>query len=138
MKNTYDTKNSITAITEEWIKLTYRVLDLHRIPSSEIRDALKRTYQVLYCYHKEDAVPKAVCKMIIEMDEFLYFASMINENELDDDPCFYQAIHSIGEALRAGFFDGKYKSAYPVLRVLDENDCEQEIDLEHGCIEDLI
>ena len=79
MKNNDDIKNNILEITKEWIGMTHKVLDLKRIPSVEIRDILKNTYEVLNYYHKDEAVPKEVCEMLLEMDEFLYFASMITD-----------------------------------------------------------
>ena len=131
-------RETITQITKNWIQMTHQVLDLKRIPSIEIRDLLRRTYEVLNHYHKEECAPKAVAEMLLEMDGFLYFASLITDKEFDDNPYLYQAVHSIAEALKAGFFEGHYEKEYPLLKVFDpkENPCV--VDLENGYLEDLI
>lgn len=131
-------QETITQITAEWIQMTYRTLDLKRIPSLELRDLFKRTYEVLHTYHRQELVPKEMCEMLLEMDGFFYFASMITDKEFDDDPSFYQAAHAIGEALKTGFFESRYECEYPLLMVQpDEKEKPHTLDLENGFIEDL-
>lgn len=137
MKNSIN-KNNITAITKEWIGMTHKVLDLKRIPSTEIRDILKNTYEILNYYNKDEAIPKVVCEMLLEMDEFLYFASMIIDKEFNDDPYLYQAIYSIAESLKIGFFKGEYECEYPVLKMNDANKNTVVFDFQNGHIEDLL
>ena len=131
-------QETITQITAEWIQMTHQALDLKRIPSLEIRDLFKKTYEVLYAYHKEEIIPKELSKMLLEMDAFLYFAALITDKEFDDNPYLYQAVHSLAEALKLGFFEGRYETEYPLLQALDakENPCV--INLENGYVEDLI
>ncbi len=131
-------RDIITKITNDWVLMTLSTLDLKRIPSIEIRDLFKRSYEVLYYYHKDTVVPKGVSRMLLEMDGFLYFASMITDKEFDDNPYLYQAVHSIADALKLGFFQGEYECAYPVLKVHDDEYNSHILDLENGYIEDLI
>lgn len=137
MENNESIKNNITAITKKWIEMTHRVLDLKRIPSIEIRDVLKNTYEVLNCYHKDEYVPKSLCEMLLEMNEFLYFASMITDKEFDDDPYLYQAIYSIAKSLKSGFLNGKYECEYPILKMNNADKKTVAFDLQNGYIEDL-
>ena len=131
-------REMITKNTADWIQMTHQVLDLKRIPSIEIQDLFRRTYEVLNHYHKEDMIPKELGEMLLEMDGFLYFAALITDKEFDDNPYLYQAVHSIAEALKAGFFEGQYEKEYPLLKVFDpkENPCV--VDLENGYLEDLL
>ena len=131
-------KEDIKRVTEEWDDMTRRVLDLKRIPSMEIRDLFSKSYHVLDCYHKESLVPKELTEMLLEIDGFLYFAALITDKEFDDDPYLYQAIHSVAEALKKGFFEGKYECKYPLLKVINPEDSICILDLEKGRIEDLI
>ena len=131
-------RETITQITADWIQMTHRVLDLKRIPSIEIRDLFRRTYEVLNHYHKEDLTPKELSKMLLEMEGFLYFASLITDKEFDDDPYLYQAVHSITEALKTGFFEGHYEKEYPLLQVFDDYEKACVVDLENGYVEDLL
>ena len=131
-------KEMITQITSDWIQMTHRVLDLKRIPSTEIRDLFRRSYEVLYAYHKEDLIPKELSEMLLGMDGFLYFASLITDKEFDDNPYLYQAVHSIAEALKIGFFEGHYEKEYPLLQAFDPKEKPCVVDLENGYVEDLI
>ncbi|MBO5358233.1 MAG: hypothetical protein J6A78_02825 [Clostridia bacterium] len=141
MKTTKNSKvinNSITEITEKWKKITYGVLDLKQISSAEIRENLKKTYEVLNYYHKDEYVPKSVCEMLLEMDSFLYFASMITDKEFDDDPYLYQVTHSIAQALKEGFLKGKYEYEYPVLKIINADNNPVAFNLQNGYLEDLL
>lgn len=128
----------IKQIAADWVAFTRIVLSKNGIPSGEIRELFKRTYEVLYHYYKDALIPKEVSEMLLEMDGFFYFASLITSKEYNDDPELYQAAFSVAEALKEGFFDGNYKYAYPVLAVCDPVGNEQKIDLENGYIEELI
>ena len=130
--------NVIRAISEDWVSMVHKILGLKQFSSPVLRDLFLRTYEVLNHYHKEALIPKEIADMLLQMDAFFYFASFIGEIEFDTNPYFYQAAHSIGEGLKAGFFSGEYKSAYPALTVLDENEQERVIDLEKDQIEELI
>jgi hypothetical protein len=72
---------SITATTKGWFDLTHEVLELKKIPSEQLQDLLKDTYKILYFYHRQDCAPKMVSKLLLEMDEFLYFVSLLEDNE---------------------------------------------------------
>ena len=131
-------KEKISAVTNEWIQMTHKVLHLKRIPTTEIRNLLKDTYEILTFYHKQEIVPKTVCEMLLEMDGFLYFASMITDKEFDDDPYLYQAIHCIVKALKTGFFNGEYECEYPVLKINRVDKGTVTFDLQNGYIVDLL
>ena len=131
-------RENIKRITEEWVGMTHTVLGLKRIPSIEIRDLFRKSYEVLNCYNKESRVPKELAEMLLEMDGFLYFAALITDKEFEDDPYLYQAIHSVAESLKNGFFDGNYECEYPFLKVTNAEARICILDLEKGYIEDLI
>ena len=76
--------------------------------------------------------------MLLEMDSFLYFASMITDKEFDDDPYLYQATHSIAQALKKGFFNGEYECEYPVLKIINADKNIAAFDLQNGYLEDLL
>jgi hypothetical protein len=131
-------KETIKQITKEWNQLIHRALDSNRIPSLEIRGLFRRTYEVLYYFHKDELIPKIVSEMILEMDRFLYFVTLIADKEFDDDLSLYQAADAIANALKNGFFDGNYECEYPFLKVIDAEGKNCVLDLENGYVEDLI
>ena len=129
---------NIRNVTDEWIGMTHKVLALKRIPSLDIRELFKRSYEVLDFYHKDALVPKEVSELLLEMDGFLYFASLITDKEFDDNPYLYQAVHSLAEALKIGFFAGVYECKYPILKVINSEDKLLIFDFEKSYVEDLI
>lgn len=131
-------KEKISAVTNEWIQMTHKVLHLKRIPTTEIRNLLKDTYEILTFYHKQEIVPKTVCEMLLEMDSFFYFASMITDKEFDDNPYLYQAIYSIADSLKTDFFKGEYECEYPLLKIKINDEKSVIFDLQNGYIEDLL
>lgn len=126
-------RDVIVQVANGWVLLTFEVLGLKKLPSIQIQDLFKRSYAILDHYHKDTMIPKEVSNMISEMDKFLSFVS----TDFDDDPS-YQAALEIADALKLGFFQGKYECAYPMLKVHDDDYEAHILDLEKGRIEDLI
>lgn len=129
---------SIIDTAEAWLDLTYVVLDLKKIPAIQIQNNLKNTYEILYFYHRQACAPKMVSKLLLEMDEFLYFVSLMEDGEVEEDFYYYQAVSCIAKALKRGYFLGRYDCTFPVLKFLDPTDEPMIIDLENGKIEDLL
>ena len=71
----------INAIVDEWCEMTNIVLDLKELSFSKIQNLLKETYEILTEYHKEKLIPKEISKLLLEVDSFLYFTSLMEENE---------------------------------------------------------
>ena len=131
-------RETILQTAEQWVQMTHTALALKRIPASEIQILLRDTYEALYTYRKDALVPKELCELLLEMDGFLYFASLIGDKEFDDNPYLYQAIHSVAEALKEGFFGRSYPCEFPLLAVCDAENRPHMLDLENGYVEDLI
>ena len=112
---------SITEITREWEKVTDRVLDLEKFEFSHMQQLLKDTYEILYKYHQENLVPKAVCKLLLEVDAFLYFVSLMEGKEVGVDYYRYRYIDAIVQELKAGFFNGAFKNPFPIIVICDDD-----------------
>ena len=104
-------------IEEKWRAKTSTVLDLEEISPTDMKRLLKETYELLLKFHKEELVPKEVTKVLLEMDAFLYFVSLMERKEVGIDFYKYQRIFSIVEALKAGFFSGDYECEFPKLKL---------------------
>lgn len=111
--------------------MTDTVLDLEKFSLSEMQILLSDTYQVLRTYHKEDAAPKEVSNILLEMYEFLYFTSLMEEKEVGIDFYHYQYISSIVAALRKGFFESDYGCDFPELKIFDISNNEFLINFEN-------
>lgn len=125
-------------LTTQWSRMTGLVLELRKIPSAELQRLLKETYRVLRFYCEDNLVPKEISKILLEMDEFLYFASLFEKKEVEIDFYFYQVMHMIVETLKEGFFKGKYECEYPILKMSELSNNSLVLDFENGHIEDLL
>ena len=122
-------------ITYNWKSMTDTVLDLEKFSLSEMQILLSDTYQVLRTYHKENVTPKEVSNILLEMYEFLYFTSLMEEKEVGVNFYQYQYISSIVAALRKGFFEADYRCEFPELKILDKNNNEFIINFENDIFE---
>lgn len=96
------------------------VLDLKPLPYSEIQNLLKNTYSILTRYRKNALVPKQISKILLAMDEFIYFASLMEEKELSEGYYCSRQIRVIFASLKDGFFKGKYPIEFPNLQILND------------------
>ena len=120
-KQIYLDEYIIRKVADHWSELSFDVLEMKRISPSEIQNLLKETYRTLTAFHTKKLVPKEISRVFIEMDSFLHFASMIEENEDKMDFYQYKTVHSIVEALKRGFFSGEYECDFPLLRIFDDD-----------------
>ena len=122
-------------IAYNWKSMTDTVLDLEKFSLSEMQILLSDTYKALRTYHKENVAPKEVSNILLEMYEFLYFTSLMEEKEVGVDFYQYQYISSIVAALRKGFFEADYRCEFPELKILDKNNNEFMINFEYDIFE---
>ena len=105
-------REKIVRLVEDWERLTDKVLDLKSFEILEAVSLLGRSYDVLVQYSSDELVPKEVSKILLSMEEFLYFSSMMEEKETAVDFYHYQAMFGIISALREGFFSGKFEHKF--------------------------
>lgn len=122
-------------IAYNWKSMTDTVLDLEKFSLSEMQILLSDTYKALRTYHKENVIPKEVSNILLEMYEFLYFTSLMEEKEVGVNFYQYQYISSIVAALRKGFFEADYRCEFPELKILDKNNNEFIINFENDIFE---
>ena len=122
-------------IAYNWKSMTDTVLDLEKFSLSEMQILLSDTYKALRTYHKENVAPKEVSNILLEMYEFLYFTSLMEEKEVGVNFYQYQYISSIVAALRKGFFEADYRCEFPELKILDKNNNKFIINFENDIFE---
>lgn len=125
----------LARIAREWDETTHTVLDLEKFSLTEMQVLLKETYIVLTAFHKEQFIPKGISKILLNMDSFLYFVSLMEDNEAVNF-CCYQKISAIVDALKVGFFQGAYARSFPKLLV---GDCENNyyvVDMESNFLQE--
>ena len=102
----------IIETTNKWENLIQAVLSLKPLDSFEFVSLLADTYKTIKSFDNKKEVPKEVCKLLITMDEWLYFASLMEEKEVGTDFYNYQATFCIVSAIKNGFFTGDYKYCF--------------------------
>ena len=125
------TNEELQQITSAWKSMTYTVLDLEKFSLSAMQKLLDKTYQALREHYKNKSAPKEVTNILLEMYEFLYFTSLMEEKEVGIDFYHYQYISSIVAALRKGFFESDYGCDFPELKIFDINNNEFLINFEN-------
>ncbi len=130
--------NEITKIIQDWQDVTGIVVSLKELPVKKVEKLLKETYFVMNTFHKDELIPKELGELFLEIEEFLYFSSIMEENEMPTDYYRWQKIFTIVKSLEKGFFQGEYELPYPRLKMKDISGCELIIDFESNFLENLI
>ncbi|MBR5280869.1 MAG: hypothetical protein IKU26_07890 [Clostridia bacterium] len=128
-----DTRLNIDVIdktTRKWSDIIHIVLSAKKVSVSEIQDLLKETYLILTTYQKDICTPKEIARLLLEIDAFLYFLSLMESNESGINFDQYQFIASVVDALKEGFFDSEYLYMFPKLQILINGEIEHVINFE--------
>ena len=117
-------------LTSTWEAMTSAVLKLEKLSLPEMQVLLSETYQALRKFYQDKLVPKEISRILLGMEDFLYFAALMEEKEVGIDFYNYQYISSIVAALKKGFFNADYGCDFPELKVLDKNNNEYLLNFE--------
>ena len=132
MTNIMEQKD-LQRITRRWDYFTNKVVSLEEISTTEIQKLLLETYEVLYLFCKEDPIPKEIASIILAMDGYLTYASIMEEKEVPMNFYHFFEIYRIAASLKKGFFKFKYEAEFPKLKMssLDSSDEYNIIDLKN-------
>ena len=92
-------------------ELTSSLLDLKKQKLSEIAEVLADTAAVTKEYAEGEFIPKELCKLLMSIDDYLYFATFIEDGQLLDFYC-YQAVSNIASAIKKGLFEGDFECIF--------------------------
>ena len=107
------TKNEILRTAEGFEALTASLLDLKEQKLSEIAPLLADGISAAVAYKNEELIPKELCRLLLSLDEYLCFASFVEQGELLDFHC-YQAVSNIASAIKKGLFEGGFECIFDV------------------------
>ena len=122
-------------IIEDWNKAIYTVLHLEDLSLRRLQNLLKETYEALTAYHRETMVPKEMAAILLNMEDFLHFAAMMEENEKGPGYYYWEELFCLITEMKSGFLTGEYACAYPQIKVADCVDNEFLLDLEQDSLE---
>ena len=124
-------ESKLTFLADRWDEKVDEILDLNELSVLEMQDLLRDTYEVLTAWHKEKLTPKGVSRILLNMEQYLYFSQVMESDEVPDAFYFFQQIYQIVRAMEEGFFAGVYPCAFPLLR-LDDTEIRYIINLEEN------
>ena len=132
-------KENIISVANMWNKKTYDILDLREVPIPELEELLRNTYEVLYEYQAEKNIPKEICQVLLNEDEFMSFLAIVgsNQEELKETARLYQPLYCIIDTMKQKFFNNGFEKAFPMLQV-NFNGESFELNTENGFLEKLI
>ena len=132
-------KENIISVANMWNKMTYNILDLREIPIPELEDALGNAYEVLYEYQAEKNIPKEICQVLLNEDEFMSFLAIVgsNQEELKETARLYQPLYCIIDTMKQSFFSEHFENPFPMLYV-NFNDTFLELNMEEAFLEKLV
>ena len=110
----------LETIAEHWDRMTTLTLNLQELALAEMQVLLCDTYRALTEFHKDPKVPKEIAKIFLNIEEYLYFAALMEENEVPNGYYCYRQLYCIAAALKEGFFNAKYPCAFPQLQFFDD------------------
>lgn len=132
------TIKTINSVIGKWEEMTHTVFELKKLSLEDMQTLLKETYLILTTYHKDSLIPKEISKLFLEIEDFLYFSSLMEEKENGLGFYHWQELFHLVKALEKGFFEGKYSCDYPKLIITDVVDNDLLIDLESDRLESYI
>ena len=132
-------KEKIISVANMWNKMTYNILDLREIPIHELEELLRNTYEVLYEYQAEKNIPKEICQVLLNEDEFMSFLAIMgsNQEELKETARLYQPLYCIIDTMKQSFFNESFEDPFPKLCV-NFNDTFLELNMEEAFLEGII
>lgn len=130
--------NEISLLIKEWKDITSVVMSLDELPRTKVQQLLKETYRMLTDYHKLGIVPKEIIALFLEMEDFLYFTSIMEGVEKEENFYNWQENFCIIKALEKGFLEGEYECDFPKLIITNLRKKKLLVDFDSDTIEDYI
>lgn len=90
----------IQEVVDHWRSATDKVIEFENPGYKEVRELFKTTYEIIEKYRKEKLVPKVLSGLLLEMHDFSWWVSDLEETPLH---CHYQKIVSLTNQLSKYF-----------------------------------
>ena len=131
-------RDALVKLANDWDEQTHTVLELKPLSLDTLHALLKETYRALSACCQDDLVPKEISHILLGIDEFLFFTAMMEDKERGLGFYHWEELHVIFDALKKGFFAGKYDHVFPALQVADVEDNTFLIDFEKNHFADFV
>ena len=91
---------TIETLTHDWHSLTWKVIEFQNLNIPELQKLFKETYEILERYSTATLVPKEICGLLLEMHDFSWWTSDLDETPMHTH---YQEIVSLVSLLNKYF-----------------------------------
>lgn len=96
-------------LSDQWHQLVEKAKHTEYISYDDLFEVFKATYTVFSSLSEMELVPRKACQILMLMDEFTYYASMMDENYFGD---ICPGLYYLNYALKREFFRGDYQSEF--------------------------
>lgn len=72
----------IEELTRDWKSATWKVIEFENPGFDEVRKLFKETYEIIEKYSKEKLIPKELSGLLLEMHDFGWWVSDLDETPL--------------------------------------------------------
>lgn len=96
-------------LSNQWQQLVAKAKNSEHIAYSELLEVFKATHRVFYSLQEMELIPRKACQVVMQMDEFTYYATMMDENYLGD---ICSGLYYLNYAIKSEFFKGEYQSEF--------------------------
>ena len=91
---------TIETLTRDWHSLTWKVIEFQNLDIPELQKLFDETYKNIECYSIESLVPKEISGLLLEMHDFSWWVSDLDETPMHTH---YQEIVSLVSLLNKYF-----------------------------------
>ena len=96
-------------LVRDWKDLVTKTKRTEEIEYSELFNIFKATHRAFCEAKNSEFVSRELCQMIMLLDEFTYFAAIMDENYLGD---ISSRLYHLNYALKNELFNGNYQSEF--------------------------
>lgn len=124
-----------------WEQAIRCILCEKTIKINDIEHLFKETYRISAMYYNKEMVPKEMMKLFDNISHFMDWVLAdygVDELSTPSDCAVFNAIGSVIDAIKEGFYSDENECSYPNLWVSDYNGILHSVNLEGAFLEFLI
>ncbi len=94
----------ITDLTIKWDSMVFEIMDLKPVDVEQLKTLFETTHELLKKYIKDRLVPKEMCELLLQIQEWLEFTSIVQDSQYCE---YYGPLSEIVRYLLKGFVKGE-------------------------------
>lgn len=96
-------------LSGQWHRLVEKAKHTEYISYDDLFEVFKATHMAFNSLSEMELVPRKACQILMLMDEFTYYSTMMDENYLGD---ICPGLYYLNYVLKSEFFRGDYQSEF--------------------------